>query len=322
MKKIIIFSVLLSLALSACSNKTAMKTISIEEAKAQVVDFVNNNLMPEGQTVSVKEITEDRDLYKLVINMSSGQEITSYITKDGAKFFPQVMDVEEVKMENQEKKDAPEASKPVAQAPKADEVSVELFVMSHCPYGTQVEKGILPVLETLGDKIDFVVKFNDYAMHGKKELDEQLNQVCIQENEPEKYAEYLTCFLEADDGEGCLKGAKINQSKLSTCVAATDKEYKVTELYNDKSTWKSGRFPQFNVSQTDNQKYGVTGSPSLVVNGAKISSARDAASLLATICSGFNNPPEECSTELSSTPPSPGFGFEGSGSNTAAGCGS
>ena len=100
------------------------------------------------------------------------------------------------------------------------------------------------------------------------------------------------------------------------------KQYKVKELFNDKSTWKSGRFPQFNVDQADNQKYGITGSPGLVINGKKISSSRDSASLLKTICSGYNNPPESCATELSSTAPSPGFGFSGTGEDTGAGCGS
>lgn len=51
--------------------------------------------------------------------------------------------------------------------------------MSHCPYGLQMEKGIIPVVETLGDSIDFQVKFCDYAMHGQTELDEQVLQYCI-----------------------------------------------------------------------------------------------------------------------------------------------
>jgi len=59
---------------------------------------------------------------------------------------------------------------------------VELFVMSHCPYGLQVEKAILPAVKLLGDRIKFNVRFCNYAMHGKAEIDEELLQYCIQKN--------------------------------------------------------------------------------------------------------------------------------------------
>lgn len=326
MKKCIILCLALAFAATGCSlaNKNTVKPIAIEEAKTLVADFINNNLMQSGNTVSIKEVTEENDLYKVVVNMSNGQEIESYLSKDGKKFFPQVMDIEEVEKkmaENDKSKEAAQAQT-AANVPKNDKPVVELFVMSHCPYGTQIEKGMLPVVETLGDKIDFSVKFCDYSMHGKKELDEELNQVCIEKNEPEKMISYLKCFLEAGKSAECLQSVGINMSKLNSCVAATDKEFKVTELYNDKSTWKSGQFPQFNVYQSENSQYGITGSPGLVINGKKISSGRDSATLLRNICAGFENPPEECNTELSSASPSTGFGFGTTGGATDAGCGS
>jgi hypothetical protein len=46
--------------------------------------------------------------------------------------------------------------------------------------------------ETLQDKIDFEIKFNTYAMHGEKELAEQLNQYCIKKN---KMINLLIIFL-------------------------------------------------------------------------------------------------------------------------------
>ena len=199
--------------------------------------------------------------------------------------------------------------------------------MSHCPYGTQIEKGILPVLEALDGEIDFELKFCDYAMHAEKEIDEQLNQYCIQENGPEKLLAYLRCFLEADKGAECLKQMKINTVKLNACVSATDKQYKISEMFNDKSTWRKDRngnpaFPVFNVDQADNQKYEITGSPGLVINGKKVASGRDPASLLKMICAGYENAPNGCSAELSSANPSPGFGFGTTAASTDAGCGS
>jgi len=319
MKKIIFLGFITLFILAGCIGAQQAK-LAPEEAKAKVVEFINKNLMQPGNEVSIKEITEENGLYKVVVNTANGQEIDSYMTQDGKYFFPQVMDIAEIESQAQADQDQSDTQAvTAANVPKAEKASVELFVMSHCPYGTQMEKGLLPVLETLGDKVDFELKFCDYAMHGQKELDEELNQYCIQKNEPEKLASYLTCFLADGDGERCLGENKINVSRLNSCVASADSEYKVSELFADQSTWRGGSYPQFNIFAEDNAKYGVSGSPSLVINGQLVSSGRDSATLLSTICAGYDNPPEECNTELASATPSPGFGFSASAGAASTG---
>ncbi len=291
--------------------------IGVEDAKAKAEKFINENLLSGGVIAEVTEVKEEGDLYSVAI-VVSGQNYTSYMTKDGKKFFQSGIDIEEIEKANQDTT-AQAQSTPVV-ANKSDKPKVELFVMSHCPYGTQIEKGILSVVETMKDKIDFELKFCDYAMHGQKELNEQLNQYCIQKQGLDKLLAYLNCFLADGDGSGCLAKTNIDQSVLNSCVSQTDSQYKVTENFNDKSTWVNGNYPVFNVHQADNEKYNIQGSPGLVVNGASISSSRDSASLLSVICSAFNEEPEVCGAQLSTTPPSSGFGFEASGSNTAATC--
>lgn len=311
MKKLIIIASLLMMILAGCSlpGNNTTKVLAPEEAKVKIEEFINLNLMQGDTKATIKEIVEEGDLYKITVSVGA-QEITSYASLDGKRFFPQVMDIEEVKDavnsdNNAANNNAAPASSP--NVPKTEKPNVELFVMSHCPYGTQIEKGILPVLETLGDKIDFELKFCDYAMHDKIELDEQLNQYCIQKNENEKFLPYLTCFLEAGNTSDCLDKNGINKSKLSSCVKDTDNTFNVTKNYNDKSTWK-GRYPGFGVYQADNTKYGVGGSPALIINGKTVGSARSADALLTSICAGFENPPEQCATELSTASPSAGFG--------------
>lgn len=303
-------------------NTEETKSIGSEEAKIKIEKFINENLMSQGSQAAIKEITPEGDLYKVLVDIGNGQIITSYLTKDGQKFFPQVMDIQEVEKQKQEAKEkaAKEQEAQKSEMVKNDKPAVELFVMSHCPYGTQIEKGILPVLDALGDKIDFELKFCDYAMHGEKELDEELQQYCIQKEEPDKLISYLQCFLEDGKSEECVKKADVNASKLKTCISSTDKKYKVTEKYNDKSTWINGNYPTFDIYKEDNTKYDIQGSPNLVINGKKVSSARDSASLLNMICSSFTNLPEECGKQLSPTVPSAGFGFGESGSNTNASC--
>ncbi len=205
---------------------------------------------------------------------------------------------------------------------KVTKPEVELFVMSHCPYGTQIVKGMIPVMETLGDKADIQVKFVNYAMHGKVELDEQLNQYCIQEEFPDEYVDYLKCFLQEGDTDSCLDEIGIDEDALQECIEETDEEYKVTELFEDQGSWRGGRFPQFNIHDMENQEYGVQGSPTLVINGEVASAGRDPASLLAAICSTYADAPDECSSQLSSETPSPGFGFDPSASGAESGtCG-
>jgi hypothetical protein len=56
----------------------------------------------------------------------------------------------------------------------------------------------------------------------------------------------------------------------------------------------------------------------LVINGETISSARDSASLLKTICSAFTTQPAECQAQLSSATPAAGFGTATDNSGAAA----
>lgn len=200
---------------------------------------------------------------------------------------------------------------------KTDKPKVELYIMSYCPYGTQMQKGIISVLKTLGDKIDFETKFVDYIMHGEPEITENTRQYCIQKEQDEKYVSYLECFLKAGDAASCLNESKVDTTKLDACMKQTTEQYNITALYNDKNTWLSGYYPQYPVHSKDNDQYNVQGSPTLVVNGKPVSVGRSSAVLLDAICGHFNIEPKECEAVLSSQNPSAGFGLEGT--STSAG---
>ncbi|MCX6744125.1 MAG: hypothetical protein NTX82_01220 [Candidatus Parcubacteria bacterium] len=322
-KGLLIFLFLFAFSLAGCSFLnvgSVSKVITPAEAKAKAEKFINENLVEQGSTVTIGDVTEENGLYKIPVKLASGQTVDSFLSKDGSKFYPQSYDVD--KPADQNTNAAASNTTPASQPiPKNDKPVVELFVMAYCPYGTQAEKGILPVVNTLKDKINFQVKFCDYSMHGKQEVDEQLNQYCIETEQSGKYLSYLKCFLDAGKGADCLKSTGIDETKMKTCVGKTDNIYKVSANYNDKNTWLSGKYPLFDVNKTDNTKYSVKGSPTLVINGVEASAGRDAASLLQAICGVFNTQPEECKTQLSATAPSTGFGFDASGPNSAASCG-
>jgi hypothetical protein len=317
-KKIFFLSLVLTLTvvLSGCTTGLNGRRMSMEEAKVQTEQYINDNLMAPGSVATITSVGKEYGLYKMKVDIGGGQVIDSYTSPDGKWFFPQALEINPATDDTNTNTPATSVD-----LPKNDKPVVELFIMSHCPYGTQIEKGILPVANLLNNKIDFQLKFVDYAMHGEKEVKEQLNQYCIITEQNNKLNSYLSCFLEAGDGPSCLTKAGINQKKLNSCVAKADKEFKATASLNDpkKEGWK-GDFPPVNFHAADNAKYSVGGSPTLIINGVEASSNRDSASLLTTICSAFSDAPDECQTELSSATPAPGFGTGTTDSKTDASC--
>lgn len=320
------------LVASVFTRGFGMKRIIIQSPSWEVAedarDFVNQELLSQGNASAAIVYSEKlpNSLYKVRLKIKKGdqsQETETYISRDRELLFPQAFKLD---LSDSETQESQPQSQPQSQSntdmleidTKKETPKVELFVMSYCPYGTQMQKAILPTLNTLGDKIDFELKFCDYAMHDKKELEENLNQYCIQE-QSNKLNEYLDCFLESGNSDSCVAQANVNKENLENCVNATDKEYNVMENYEDKSTWK-GNYPTFDVNKEAVKEYEIQGSPAMVINGQTLENApRNPDALLQTICAGFKNKPEECSKSLSTEAPAPGIGTTGSsGSNTGS----
>lgn len=192
---------------------------------------------------------------------------------------------------------------------KKDQPDVDLFVMSHCPFATQMEKGLLPVWDIFGDKINLNIRFCDYSMHGKKEIDEELRQYCIQKAGTKIYRKYLGCFLkEGKEDNTCVKEASVNELELSACVQSTDKEFSITNNFDDEAKW-NGPFPPFGIDAEMGKKFGVRASPTLIINGVVVESGRSPKDLLDVVCKAFKEEPAECEKQLDAATPLPGFGF-------------
>lgn len=298
-------------------NEEKKNYLTLEEARSKTKTFIEENLVQPGTEIEIKEASEEKGLYKITVLLGE-QEIESYMTKDGKQFFPQVMDIAEIEEQTEAMVEGEQATQ--KEIPKQEKPAVEAFIMTYCPYGTQVQKGLLPVVDLLKDKIDFDFKFVDYAMHDKEEIDENLVQYCMNEADQGKYHQYLNCFLVDGNSESCLASSGFNKAQIDQCVNAVDNEHQITAKYNDKENW-GGQFPPFDVQKEDNQKYSVKGSPTLIVNGTEALSSRDPQSLLTTICESFEEAPVECQQELSSATPAPGFGEGTTASGAAAECG-
>ena len=93
--------------------------------------------------------------------------------------------------------------------------TLELFVMSYCPFGIQAEEKIMPIVKKFGDKIDFKLQFiaqekgtpsqQDItpfiSLHGYPEVAENIRQLLIAQEYPEQYSDYILC-----------RGKKLNKS--------------------------------------------------------------------------------------------------------------
>ena len=192
------------------------------------------------------------------------------------------------------------------------------FIMSYCPYGLQFLKAYVPVIELLGDKANVMVNFVSYIMHGEKEIIENNRMYCIQYEQNDKFADYLRCFVEADDATGCLASVGVDTSALDMCMTNLDSEFGISDLFNDQSTWSGGRYPQYPVEASMNAQYGVGGSPTFILDGQQVQVNRASESIKQAICNAFDVEPEECSTTLSSAAEQPSFGPIGSGQGAVA----
>lgn len=197
----------------------------------------------------------------------------------------------------------------------SDKPVVELFIMSYCPYGTQMQKAFLPVMKLLGEKADIKIKFVDYTMHGDAEARENNREYCIQKDYSDKFVDYMTCFLDKGGqdndvviAESCMSSLKIDKSATDKCMSDTVTTFKIQGT-------------DYPVYAKENTAYGVSGSPTLVINGARVSpSSRSPEAVKTLICSAFTNKPAECDQALDTTATAPGFGLSATGSNTDASC--
>ncbi len=302
MKKIIFLSLVFVLLISGCS-RDKMIVVSLDEAKVKALSFINTNLVQAGQEVTVKEAVEENGLYKVVINMSSGQEVITYITKDGNKFFPQVMDIAETekKIADQKASSTPETA---STAPKSEKPKVELFVMSFCPYGVIAEKALAPVYDLLKTKADINVNFiasvptdniNDVkSLHGPIEGIEDARQLCIEKN----YSKDVLWKYVNEINEKCYPIYRQGEEAYATCWKTAAKNAGANASKVEACVTKEGA-ALIKGEDAIAQGYGVSGSPTLIINGSKVNAARTPEGYKTAICSAFETAPAECNQTLS-----------------------
>jgi FKBP-type peptidyl-prolyl cis-trans isomerase 2 len=189
---------------------------------------------------------------------------------------------------------------------KSDKPTLDMYVMSFCPYGQQAEKAVEPVAKLLGDKMAFTPHFVIYgteqyagqeakyceggacSMHGVGELHEDMRQLCLWQSTPAKWWAYVDCInskAKAADVDAtwktCAQEAGIDATAIESCQA-------------------SQGVALVNAEKALDQKNSVSGSPTLFVNGNKVKGA-NAEAIKKLVCDAFDTPPAECSQALPTT---------------------
>lgn len=296
---IVIAAFIIAQGLYYFSEEKIQGALSSEEAAEKAIDYISSVALQGQATASLLEVTEESGLYKIRLEIED-QEYESYVTKDGKFLFPQGTDISE---------EVPEISAPgetgKSELPKTDIPQVQLFVMSFCPYGNQAEELMKPAAELLKNKanieLHYVIYSNyqgggpDYcldqeskycSMHGIQELNQGVRELCVQKYQKDKFWDFVkainnSCNYRDVDScwEGIAKNVGVNIAQVKTCQKDESLGILAQELEL-------------------NKKYGISGSPQLIINEAEYQGSRSSEAYKQGICSAFNSLPEECSQVL------------------------
>jgi predicted DsbA family dithiol-disulfide isomerase len=179
-------------------------------------------------------------------------------------------------------------------------VKVDFYVMSQCPYGTQVEDAIKPVLDVMGDNIDFNLEFiatetspgKFSALHGQPEVEGNIAQLCAIKHASEdyKYMEMIVCMNEnaraiPGNWESCAEKNGLDVTKIKECYEGDEGKQLLSE------------------SAKKAQAVNARGSPTIFINDQPYNGNRDSLSFQKVICANLEDHPEceglpKCSSDV------------------------
>jgi hypothetical protein len=261
----------------------------------KAIDFINKNML-QGQTAVLGEVKTVSGVYEFKLKIGE-QEYTSYITKDGKILFTSGIDISPSTSTQASVTTTTVAKKTCEDLAKADNPLIEAFVVAKCPFGLQMQRILSEIIKNIPAmahyiKVEYmgsVVNGKVQSMHdaepGGEEATENMRQVCLREEQPNTFWNYLSCHIKKGDVDSCLTQAKVNLGQLQTCL--TDANKGLAYIKKD-------------FERQD--KFNVTGSPTLILNDTEVSEfdfgGRTAEAVKTVLCCGFKNQPSFCSQKL------------------------
>lgn len=271
-------------------KNTSETIISEQEASNKILSLLEK----QGVKATVSKIESDAGLYKITLEVQ-GQQLPLYISKDGKYIIENPIPVKTLE-EYLNNTDAEQNLTP-AEIEKTNNPEVELYIWSYCPYGVQAQKPLAEVANLFGENANFkAILYHD--SHGAYETQQNKIQACIQKYDKENYWNYasefvstiypvcgaskdITCDLEKSTA--LMNSLKIDSKTILECVE------------------KEGQ-TLIDADRSKAMNLGITGSPTLVVNGTPLTNiARNADSYKDAVCDAFLSAPETCGVKLDAT---------------------
>jgi glutaredoxin len=291
---VVILIVFLVIMLSPAGNSTA---VPIQSCAEKVISYANENLVQPGTSVSFQSVSENRGIYEIRGKYQS-QNVTLYATKDCTMLFTNGIDM-----------NSPGSTSgtptPTPTPVKTARPFVDLYVMAFCPYGTQAESAMKPVVDLMGTKADIRLRYittvrgstvdSVQSLHGLPEAQEDLRQVCIQKYHPQKFWDYLESF-----NARCYSLSQ-NTTRLNTCWKNTSASMGIDTAAIETCATGSDGLGMLMEDETNAGRDGATASPTLFINGVKYSGARTPEAYKQAICTSFDAAPPECGTILAAS---------------------
>ncbi len=286
--------VLLLLIVGSYGFKYFRNNVDVGEkvVKEKMEKFLTENV-PAGTKTEVNEITTEGSLYKVVVTVA-GQETPVFMTRDGKKFI----DPQGVRnLDPSEDAAAKQAAEPEQkEIPKTDKPTVDLYIMSFCPFGNKAEDTLKPAYDLLKNKVNFNFKYivtangNDIqSLHGVKEVMQNEREACVMKNYGKdqwmNFATYVNtnCGTDGACWEAGARKLKLNVAKINACVTTEGAEL-------------------MKVDGKASEEAGAQGSPTMLINGVSTKAVYQYGNSEAykqAICSAFNTAPAECEKVLS-----------------------
>ncbi len=186
---------------------------------------------------------------------------------------------------------------------------IDFFVMSYCPYGNQAEEGIAPVYQALKNYADFnprYVIYSNYAsgypqycfdkenkycsMHGIQELNQDVRELCVARDLGMdaffKFVLEMNKKCSSSNADSCWEGVAtslgLDTAKIKNCFEKDAESLLKKELELNKAL-------------------GVSGSPTVFIDGQEYNGGRAPADYQAALCAAFDTKPKECANVQAAT---------------------
>lgn len=183
---------------------------------------------------------------------------------------------------------------------KSEQPLLQAFVVSRCPFGLQMQRIMADIIMESGEtdrylKVRYIGSVDEEnntirAMHGEVEAQENLLQICIREEQPERYWDYLRCYMKEGKTAECLASAQIDVDELNACTNTSTRGL----AYAREDFELAGEFK-------------ITGSPTMLMNNEIVkesnfatntTNARSPQAVKELLCCGFIKEPSFCSMRL------------------------